>query len=165
MSRTESVIATTIVATDPATAFEVFTAEVNAWWKQGPRFRPSVHGPGVLRFEPGVGGRLLETYDDQSSFEFGRVKVWEPGECLVFEMIGRDFGPGESTEVEIRFEAAGENTRVTVEHRGWDRFPDDHPARHGLGEPAFSDVMSVWWADLLVSIKNHIPDTSAQETS
>jgi uncharacterized protein YndB with AHSA1/START domain len=162
MSRAERIVVTTVVDGDQTTAFEVFTAEVDAWWKQGPRFRPSVHGPGVLRFEPGVGGRLLETYQDESTFVFGRVKVWEPGQRLVFELIGRAFGPGESTEVEVRFEAAGKNTRVTVEHRGWERFADDHPAKHGLGEAAFNDVMSVWWADLLVSIKNHLAVTSAR---
>jgi len=124
-----------------------------------------VRGPGVLRFEPGAGGRLLETYDDESTFEFGRVKAWEPGQRLVFEMMSRNFAPGESTEVEVRFEAVGENTRVTIENRGWERFPDDHPVRHGLDEPAFSNVMGVWWADLLVSIKNHIGDTSPHKTS
>jgi len=164
VSRAQSVIVTTVVAADPATAFDVFTQEVEAWWKQGPRFRPSVRGPGVLRFEPGVGGRLLETYDDESIFEFGRVKVWEPGQRLVFEMMSRNFAPGESTEVEVRFEAIGEDTRVTIENRGWERFPEDHPVRHGLGEPAFSNVMSVWWADLLVSIKNHIGDASPHVT-
>ena len=82
MSHAQSVVVTTVVAADPATAFDVFTREVDAWWKQGPKFRPSVRGPGTLRFEPGVGGRLLETYDDESTFEFGRVKVWEPGQQL-----------------------------------------------------------------------------------
>lgn len=162
--RRSKIVATTIVAADPASAFQIFTTEVDAWWKQGPRFRPSVRGAGVLRFEPGVGGRLLETYDDGSSFVFGLIKVWEPGERLVFESYSRNFRPGESTEVEVRFEAAGENTQVTIENRGWDRFPADHPVRHGVGEPAFSDVMSVWWADLLVSIKNHIADASGGQT-
>jgi len=163
VSDTTSITVTTVVATDPATAFEIFTAEVNAWWKRGPRFRPSVHGVGVLRFKPGVGGRPIETYDDKSSFDFGRIKVWAPGERLVFELIGRDFGPNESTEVEVCFEGEGENTRLTVEHRGSERFPDDHPARHGLGEPAFSDVMSVWWADLFVSIKIQVAETLTRE--
>jgi uncharacterized protein YndB with AHSA1/START domain len=163
MNHADRIVVTTVVDADPATAFEIFTAEVDAWWKQGPRFRPSVRGPGVLRFEPGVGGRLLETYEDGSTFVFGRVIVWEPGRRLVFESFARAFQPGESTEVEVRFEPAGESTRVTVEHRGWERFPDDHPVKHGLGAPAFSDVMSVWWADLLASIKNHIADSSACE--
>jgi hypothetical protein len=163
MSHAERIVVTTVVETDAATAFKIFTAEVDAWWKQGPRFRPSVRGPGVLHFEPGVGGRLLETYDDGSTFEFGRVTVWEPGRRLVFEAFARAFQPGESTEVEVRFEPTGKDTRVTVVHRGWERFPDDHPVKHGLSESAFNDLMSVWWADLLASIKNHITDSTARE--
>jgi len=163
MNRTAGIVATTIVDAVPETAFEIFTSEVDAWWKQGPRFRPSVQGQGVLTFEPGVGGRLLETYDDQSHFVFGRVKIWDPGQRLVFELIGRDFLPGESTEVDVRFEAVGAGTRVTIEHRGWDRFPADHPVRHGLEGTAFDNVMSVWWADLLVSIRLHAADATRRE--
>jgi uncharacterized protein YndB with AHSA1/START domain len=163
MNHTDQIAVTTVVDTDPATAFEAFTEEVDAWWKQGPRFRPSVRGSGILHFESGVGGRLIETYDDKSTFVFGRVKVWEPGERLVFEMFARAFKPGESTEVEVRFEASGQRTRVTIVNRGWDRFLADHPVKHGLSEPAFNDLMSVWWADLLASIKNHIADSSARE--
>jgi len=159
MNGSASISATTLVGADPDTAFKLFTEEVDAWWKQGPRFRPSLHGAGVLRFEPGVGGRLLEIYEGGASFEFGRVTVWEPGRRLVMEMRARNFGPGEFTQVEVRFEAAGEDTRVTVEHRGWDNFPADHPVKHGLDEQAFSDVMGVWWGDLLVSIRNHVHRT------
>ena len=50
---------------------------------------------------------------------------------------------------------------MTVEHRGWDRFPKDHPVKHGLDESAFSDVMGVWWADLLVAINSHVTTISA----
>ena len=146
---------TTLVAANPQTAFEIFTAEVDAWWKPGPKYRPAVGSGGVLRFEPRVGGRLLETYADGSSFEFGRVRAWEPGKRLVFDLVARSFGPGESTEVEVRFEAEGNQTRVTLENRGWERFPLEHPVRHGLGEPAFADVMSVWWADVLLGVQDH----------
>ncbi len=155
-----NITATTIVAADTPTAFEIFTTEVDSWWKRGARFRPAVQGGGVLQFEPQVGGRLLETYSDDSVFEFGRVTTWEPGERLGFTLIGRDFGINESTEVEVRFEAEGENTRVTVEHRGWEAFPPEHPARHGLEDEAFSDVMSLWWADLLVAIQNYSANNS-----
>ena len=78
-------------------------------------------------------------------------------------MMSRNFALGESTEVEVRFEAVGQDTRVTIENRGWERFPEDHPVRHGLDEQSFIDVMSVWWADILVAIKNHIGDTSPHE--
>jgi len=37
-----------------------------------------------------------------------------------------------STQLDVRFEAVGDQTRVTVEHRGWDQIPQDHVARHDL---------------------------------
>jgi uncharacterized protein YndB with AHSA1/START domain len=160
MTRSTSIVVTTLVAADPDTAFEIFTTEIDAWWKSGPKFRPSMGKGGVLRFEPHADGRLLETYQDGSAFEFGRVRVWEPGRRLVFDMIARSFGPGEFTVVEICFEAEGEQTRVTLENRGWDRFPADHPVRHGASEPAFSDMMSVWWADVLLGVQAYIASTS-----
>jgi hypothetical protein len=42
------------------------------------------------------------------------------------------FAPGQSTQLDVRFEAVGDLTRVTVEHRGWDEIPQDHVARHGF---------------------------------
>jgi hypothetical protein len=159
VSDTDSVSVTTVVAIDPAAAFEVFTREVDAWWRHGPRFRPGIGGRvGVMRFEPGVGGRLLEVYDAASGdcFELGRVRVWEPGASLVFEMGGRDFEPGQTTEVEIRFEGGAQGTRVTVEHRGWDRLPAGHPARHGMTGTAFADVMATWWSDALTALRFHV---------
>lgn len=155
MSSTDSVSVTTLVAVDPATAFELFTDEVDSWWKRGPRFRPGIDRSGAMRFERGVGGRLLEVYDDatRDAFELGRVRVWEPSDRLVFEMGGRDFKPGEATEVEVRFEAVDTGTRVTVVHRGWDSVPAGHPVRHGLEGGAFTSMMGLWWGDLLVALR------------
>ena len=73
----------------------------------------------------------------------------------VFEMRGRDFQPDQSTEVEVSFERVAEGTRVSVEHRGWAGLPADHPAFHGLDGGAFTDLMTVWWADLLSAGKAH----------
>ncbi len=81
------------------------------------------------------------------------MRVWEPGERLAFEMGGRDLGPGETTEVDIRFEQVDGGTRVTVVHGGWDAFADDHPVRHGLVGDAFQSMMGLWWADLLVAMR------------
>ena len=39
MSPEPSVVVTTLVEVDPVTAFEIFTEDVEAWWKQGPRYR------------------------------------------------------------------------------------------------------------------------------
>ncbi len=158
MSDAQNVVVTTLVAVDPVTAFEVFTADVDAWWKRGPRYRVQPDRPSAMRFEPGVGGRLVEVYDEATgdAFEHGKVRVWDPPKRLVFEMSGRDFQPGETTAVEVRFEGLGEATRVTVEHRGWERFPSGHPVLHGLEGSAFSDMMRVWWLDLLVAVQARV---------
>ncbi|MEX2205867.1 MAG: SRPBCC domain-containing protein [Myxococcota bacterium] len=153
----DNVTVSTRLSVDPLTAFQVFTDEVDAWWRVGPRFRTGHDRKSVMRFEPGVGGRLLEIFDEarDDAFELGRVRVWEPGARLVFDFRARNFVPGQITEVEIRFEPDAGGTRVTLEHRGWDRIPPEHPARHGLSGGAFTSMIGLFWADLLVSARAH----------
>lgn len=148
----DAIRVTTLVAVDPATAFEVFTRDIDLWWRRGPRFRWITAGEGSLSFEPEVGGRLLER-GGESEFEVGRVRVWQPAERLVFDFRARSFEAGQVTEVEVAFAAEGEGTRVTVEHRGWEALAADHPARHGLEGGAFRSMMGVWWADLVDSVR------------
>ena len=122
MRSTDIVTATVEVAVDPATAFAIFTEEIGQWWRPGPiNWNDSQRAIGI-RIEPGVGGRWLEVYDNATGegFECGRIVVWEPGERLVF--LYRDAGHTiDDTEVEIHFEAIDGGTRVTLEHRGWDK--------------------------------------------
>ena len=154
MSQTDSVRVSTVVSVDPHTAFEVFTTEIDLWWKRGPRFR--ARGDQRLAFEPGVGGRLLAYRESGEAWEIGRVLVWEAGKRLVFEWRARNFEADQHTEVEILFEAEGSATRVSLEHRGWDAIPLDHPVRHGLAaEPAFRAFFGHWWADLLFGLRAH----------
>ena len=152
----DCVTASTIVTLDPNLAFEVFTEEIDLWWRRGPRFRWIVEGNGRLRFEGGPGGRLVEIRDEASGeeFEVGRILTWSPGERLVFDFRLRAFQDEERTEVEIRFEAVEAGTRVTIEHRGWDSISADHAARHGLVGPAFRSMLGLWWGDQLVSLRS-----------
>jgi hypothetical protein len=150
----DQIRAITTVAVDPASALQVFTHEVDLWWKRGPKHRFGRGRDGRLRFEPHVGGRLMEVFDEARGdvYEIGRVRVWEPGARLVFEFRALAFVPGESTEVEVRFEPVESGTRVTLEHRGWGRLRADHPARHGLEGEAFGSMIGLWWAELLQSL-------------
>jgi len=163
---TDRAVVTTFVAVDPDLAFEVFTGEIDRWWRRGPRFRPGGGSSGgALRFEPTPGGRrLVETAGagGEQVFEIGRVLVWEPGARLVFEWRGRDFSPDERTEVEIHFEPAAGGTRVTLEHRGWDALRPGHPARRGMSGGALTDMIGLWWADLTTSLRAHIARARAQ---
>jgi len=150
---------TALVGVAPGDAFEVFTSEVDAWWRRGPRYRTSSGGrEGTLRFEgaaAGGGARLVEAFVDGEVFEIGRVLAWEPGERLVLEWRARNFAADERTEVEVRFEAASGGTRVTIEHRGWDTLRADHPARHGLAGGAFAAMIGLWWGELATALRTH----------
>jgi uncharacterized protein YndB with AHSA1/START domain len=131
VSRTDTVTVSIDVAVDPATAFEVFTNEVDVWYQRGPHsWRYPDRAVGI-RFEPRVGGRLLEVHDKRTGegFAFGQVLVWEPGARLVFADLVSSAPPDPLTEVEVRFEPAGDGTRVTLAHRGLDRLPPDVAAQ------------------------------------
>jgi len=156
MSEETRVRALTTVPLPPDEAFALFTEEVDRWWRRGPRFRAELDGKeGVLRFEPGVGGRLLEVYDAAAdeAFELGRILAWEPAKRLVFQIGGRDFASDEWTEVEIRFERVERGTRVSIDHYGFDALGTDHGVWHGQDRDAFIGSMGLWWGDLLVSLR------------
>ena len=105
------------VGTDPATAFRIFTEEIDLWWVRGPiNFFDSARAI-AMQIEPGVGGRVLEIYryadpaagSDEDVLELGRITTWEPGSRFGYRSSVDD------TTVDIRFEPAGGGTRVSVE--------------------------------------------------
>ena len=149
---TASVIVSLRVAASPLRAFEVFTGEIGAWWVPNRLFMLTPRGDGRLRFEPGEGGRLVTVLADGEEFEVGRVTIWRPGERLALSWRQATFAPGQSTEVDIRFEAIGDETRVTVEHRGWDTIPQAHAARHGFPLLVFQQRQVEHWRTLLGSL-------------
>jgi hypothetical protein len=126
------------VAATPARAFEVFTREIGVWWRPNDLFRFTPQGPGALAFDGGPGGRLIESLPNGDTFEIGRISAWEPGVRLAF------------------FEPVGAETRVTVEHHGWDTVPEDHVARHAFPPAIFLRRHGEWWQALLSSYRRHL---------
>lgn len=154
-AESELIRVTTRVSVSQAEAFTIFTEDIDLWWRRGPRFRQSHEAGTTLRLEPFVGGAFLETEEAGAVLEHGRVLTWDPPRRLVFSFGGRDFGPDEWTEVEVAFEADGDGTRVSVEHRGFEELAPDHPARHGARGNALRGLMGHWWAELLLSLHHH----------
>jgi uncharacterized protein YndB with AHSA1/START domain len=147
-----------LVAVEQQLAFEIFTREIDLWWRRGPRFRFR-RQPGVLSFEEGVGGRLFESFPAESGtfvHEVGRVTIWEPPSRLAFNWRNANFTDSESTEVEVSFDPMEGGTRVTVRHRGWAALRPDHPARHGLNGGEFSRMIGMWWGDLMTGLREFI---------
>jgi len=151
--------ASVLVGVPPAEAFEVFTNEIDLWWRRGPRFRFAGKSPGVLAFVGGLGGRLVETVELASgtrSFDVGAIVGWDPPRALAVEWRGINFKPGEKTLVEISFEPRGAGTFVTVHHSGWAALPEGHPVRHGQPPAEFARTIGLWWAALLTSLRERI---------
>jgi uncharacterized protein YndB with AHSA1/START domain len=155
-----------LVAVDPPTAFRVFTEEIDLWWRRGLKYRLG-RGAGpasTLRLEPGVGGRLYESFDGPDGqvhvVETGRVERWEPPGRLVLSWRAANFAPGESTEVEVSFAPTASGTLVTVTHRGWSAIRPDHPVRHGEEVAAFLRTLGLWWGELLSSLRERLAGPS-----
>ncbi len=141
----------------PARVFDAFVGEIGAWWRPNPLFSFTPRSPGVLAFEgQGEGARLIERLASGKAFEIGRVRIWTPGERLVFGWRQAAFAAGMDTEVEVRFEPVGEETRVTVEHRGWETVPAEHVARHGFPDQLFLLRHGQWWTGLLEGLAGHL---------
>ena len=148
-----AVIVALRVAATPARAFDVFTRDIGRWWQSHPLFALSRQGDGTLRFDPeGPDGRLVTRFADGSEWEIGRVRCWQPGERLAFGWRLPSFAADQATEVEVRFEAVGGETRVTVEHRGWDTIPQSHVARHGFELMLFQRRLGEHWRGVLGSL-------------
>lgn len=143
-------------------AFEVFTKEIDAWWRTGPRYRIAGKRRGELFFEPGPNGRVFETFEMDSgaskTFEIGKVLVWDPPNRLELEWRLSNFKADEKTFVEVSFVPQGEGTRVSVRHYGFAALRPGHPARHGMDGAAFSRTIGMWWGSLMTSLREHVEE-------
>ena len=148
-----SVIVALRVRAAPLRAFDAFTSEIGRWWVPNPLFTLTSRGDGRLRFEPGEGGKLVTTLPDGEEFEVGRITVWQPGERLSLSWRQASFAPSQSTELDVRFEAVGDETRITVQHSGWDTIPRNHVSRHTLDLLLFQRRQADHWRALLISLK------------
>jgi uncharacterized glyoxalase superfamily protein PhnB len=131
---TPSVSAAVEVAVDPATAFTAFTQELDLWWVRGPiNFHDAARAV-AMRCEPGVGGRLLEVYDEAAgdALELGRITAWEPGARLAWRSSVDD------VTIEVSFDASAAGTLVRVEARL-------EPGGHDRGGTAWVRVVPPWF--------------------
>jgi len=148
---TSRVLVALRVKATPERAFEAFVAEIGAWWRPNGLFQTTPREPGRLAFEPGAGGRLIETLASGKVFEIGRITAWDPPSGLEFSYRQANFPPDLHTEVAVRFEPVGEETRVSVEHRGFDRVPAG-AARHGFPDQVLLVRLSEFWRAHLASL-------------
>jgi uncharacterized protein YndB with AHSA1/START domain len=146
------------VAVPQAVAFQIFTEDIDRWWRRGLKYRVAGTRRGFLHLEPRAGGKVYESFETSSGtkiFETGEITAWEPPARLVFAWRAANFVAAETTEVEVSFAPSGEGTLVTVTHRGWSKIRPDHPVRHGAEVDVFLRRMGLWWGDLMTSLRAH----------
>jgi uncharacterized protein YndB with AHSA1/START domain len=138
-----------VVDASPEAAFALFTDEIGLWWlRDTPYWNDRERGLSV-RLEPGLGGRFLEVHDldEGTGFEVGRVTAWEPGRRLAFTWTQVGWPDDATTDVEVTFEAAGDRTRVRLEHSGFERV--------GAGAEDFRAGYRSGWRELLGFFAEH----------
>ena len=129
----EPVRRTVVVNRPVEDAFRVFTEQIGEWWAL------EVHSLSLERtgapaetavMEGRVGGRLYERMSDGNEADWGRLHVWEPPHRVAFEW----FVTGTPTDVDVRFVAEGDGTRVELVHSGFERLEDAERRRNGYDE-------------------------------
>lgn len=117
---------TVTVRTDPAHAFEVFTAGIDTWWPPSHHIGASPMKVSIL--EPGVNGRWYAICQDDTQCDIGKVLAWDPpGRLVLAWQIDGEFkyAPDLITEIEVTFTGQDDGTtRVDLEHRHLERMGD-----------------------------------------
>lgn len=145
MTESRSVTSSVEVAADPATAFRVFTEEVDCWWVQGPiNFYDSSRAY-ATRIEPGVGGRIVEVYDPSNGdgLELARITAWEPGTRVAWRSSLDD------VDIDVRFDESEGGTVVRVQAT----IPEDGADRGGT---SWVRMTPVWFGDWFTK-RDHAP--------
>ena len=91
----------TIIRADRNDSFDSFVRHIGAWW---PVRTISIGRERVrdVTLEPRLGGRLYETWDDDTTIEWGTVMAWNPPDRFLISWLNTPV----PTEVEFRFTRA-----------------------------------------------------------
>lgn len=138
---TESAVAQSVIVEASAErAFDVFTAELEAWWPPEHHLLSSELVETVV--EPHEGGAMYDVGADGSTCRWGTVIAYEPPSRFVFQWNVSlqwqvELDPAKTSEVEVRFVEEGPSTtRVELVHRHLDRHGDGWEGmRDAVGSP------------------------------
>ena len=127
------------VARSPEEAFRIFTDEIGSWWPLethsiGKDGRPAE----TAAMDGREGGRFYERTGSGTE-HWGTIVVWDPPNRVVISWELRPEHP--PTEVDVRFVAEGEGTRVNLEHRGFERLGDEAEKVHASYSEGWAVVL------------------------
>lgn len=137
------------IKSSPEKAFAAFVEHINAWWPRQTEmhrysFAPEGTEPKDILFEAKLGGRYYERFADGSEYDIGRITTYEPPNKLAYTWRGPDW-PGDS-QVEVVFEAAGEQTILSLTHSGFEIFEQPETAKgYEMGSKEILSYFDAWF--------------------
>jgi uncharacterized protein YndB with AHSA1/START domain len=149
MQATDSAVRREItVNATPERAFKVFAEQFDSWW-------PRSHSVGEAELDkvvidPRTGGRWYEQGVDGSICDWGEVLAYEPPHRLLLQwrLNGEwafETDPDAFSEIEVRFTAEGDATRVALEHRHLDRHTLAEALKEGIaGEGGWTGLLTAY---------------------
>jgi uncharacterized protein YndB with AHSA1/START domain len=110
-------------------AFSLFTSGIDTWWPY------ESHSIGGDKTESAIfdveAKRLYERDADGTEHDWADIVAWEPPNRFLLNWRVNPGRPG--AEVEVRFSADGDATRVELEHRGWEKGGAEDRANYDRG--------------------------------
>jgi uncharacterized protein YndB with AHSA1/START domain len=146
MTELEPIRRAVTVRLDPERAFELFTAEMDAWWpvethaRSVDEFEEETVKTERLEFQGRVGGRILEHLSTGEARPWGEITEWDPPSRFVVAWKPNS-RPTPPTELEVRFVPDGSGTRVELEHRGWERLGEIAAEAHAGYSTGWNPVL------------------------
>jgi uncharacterized protein YndB with AHSA1/START domain len=127
----------------PERAFSVFTTDLARWWPLTTHSLSQARATGC-GIDPLVGGQVYEVCDEER-ISWGWVLEWEPPQRFVLA-----WHPGgtreQAQEVEVRFTAVSDGTKVDLEHRQWEKLGERASAAREGYNAGWESVFVVLYA-------------------
>lgn len=136
------IVNSVLLAMDVAKAFAFVTTRISEWWPPERRHTGDKNSSIFLL----ASGRFYERASDGREVDLGKVTVWNEPHLIVLDFYIAT-GPDYPTEVEMRFETEGSQTRLTVIHRPKSESAhlwDERSARYATS-----------WSIVLASLERH----------
>jgi uncharacterized protein YndB with AHSA1/START domain len=149
----------TLVRSGRRHTFDTFVRTIGIWWPVT-AFSAGRDRVRDVTFERYEGGRVYEMWHDGTEICWGELLAWEPPERFVMTW---NITPV-ATEVELTFAELGPAlTRVSVEHRGWEKLTDEQLAEDcGLPGGYLGGAFSKGWTHILGCLAAAVEGTSGQ---
>jgi hypothetical protein len=136
----EPLVKSVLLPIEPGEAFLVFTRDIAKWWPRNKGHSVFGDESRTCGIEPFAGGEIFEESISGQRAVWGTVRRWEPGRVVEFSWHpGRDEETAQAVVVTFAAEAGG--TRITLEHRDWEKLGTAAESTRARYAPGWQSVL------------------------